>query len=339
MMMSETRHDDVAVQESSPQTLDHIVDGARAWVRADVRRDDWFFKLTPECLSELRAILPGLRKERQAIEQIDAARFPLPACRAFMMGVQSALDDGVRFAVVDRLPMDELSDEEAESLYWILSSLIARPVQQKLTGTMIYKVHDTGQKAAPGSGVRPDQTNMDQFFHNDNSYNTTPPEYVGLLCVRPAKSGGISHVISFYTINNELLRSHEHVIPRLYRRFWFDRQKENLPDEPDVMSAPMFVYDGRLRARLGLHQIKGGYTMKNEPIDEEGIAAMDALKSVFADESLTFDFVMERGQMQYVNNRELCHRRTRFEDFPEPGKKRLLMRVWLRNSGSTHYQG
>ena len=162
---------------------------------------------------------------------------------------------------------------------------------------------------------------------------------MALLCVRPAKSGGISHVISFYTMNNELLRAHKHVIPRLYRPFWFDRQKENLPGESEVMSAPMFSYDGRLRARLGLFQIRSGYTMKNEPLDREAVEAMDALKKIFADESLTFDFVMERGQIQFVNNRELCHRRTQFEDFDDPEEKRLLMRLWLRNAGSTRYQG
>jgi len=204
---------------------------------------------------------------------------------------------------------------------------------------MIYKVHDTGQKAGPGTGVRPDQTNIEQFFHNDNSYNTTLPEYVALLCVRPAKSGGVSHVISFYTINNALLRAHRHVIPRLYRPFWFDRQKENRPGEPEVLSAPMFSYDGRLRARVSLFQIRNGYTMKNEAMDREAVEATEALRSIFQDTSLTFDFVLERGQIQFANNRELCHRRTQFEDFDDPNEKRLLMRLWLRNAGSIGYEG
>jgi alpha-ketoglutarate-dependent taurine dioxygenase len=321
------------------RTLDHVVEGKRAWVRADIRREDWFFQLSPECLSELKAILPQLRKQKQPVERIKPERFQLTACRELMRRVQTALDDGVRFAVVDRLPMDEISDEEANALYWILSSLLARPVQQKLTGTMIYEVHDTGRKAGPGTGVRPDQTNMDQFFHNDNSYNTTQPEYVALLCVRPAKTGGVSQVISFYTVHNELVRAHREVLPRLYRPFWFDRQKEYSPGEPEVISAPMFSYDGRLRARLGLFQARNGYTLMNETMDQEAVTAIDTLKSIFADDSLTFDFVMKRGQIQYVNNLELCHRRTVFEDYEDPKEKRLLIRIWLRNAGATRYQG
>ncbi len=321
------------------QTIDHVVSGKKAWLRTDIARDDWLFPLTPDCRGELNAIVADLRRRPQPTEQIDAAQLPIPACRALMRCVQAALDEGVRFAVVDRLPMDEISDNEAKALYWILSSLLARPVQQKLTGTLIYDVHDTGKKATPGSGVRPDQTNMEQFFHNDNSYNTTQPEYVALLCVRPAKTGGVSQVISFYTLHNELLRAHPEIVPRLYEPVWFDRQKEYLPGEPAVLSAPIFSYDGRLKVRLGLFQAASGYKLRNEPMDEAAVSAIETLKRVFANEALRFDFVMERGQIQFVNNLESCHRRTTFEDHAEPHHKRLMVRLWLRNAGTPHYQG
>jgi hypothetical protein len=325
---------------NAPQTLTGIIDGKAAWVRADIRREDWFFPLAPECLAELRAALVELRRSPRAPAQIKPADFAIPACRAFMRGVQAALDDGVRFAVVDRLPLDEIGDDEGKALYWLLSSLIARPVHQKLTGTLIYDVHDTGKKATPGSGVRPDQTNMEQFFHNDNSYNTTQPEYVALLCVRPAQKGGVSQVLSFYSLHNALVRAHPAVIPRLYEPFWFDRQKEYLPEEPEVLSAPIFsARDGRLKVRLGLFQAQSGYTLKNETMDAAAVEAIDTLKKIFADEALRFDFVMERGQIQYVNNLETGHRRTTFEDFPQPAKKRLMVRLWLRNSGALHYHG
>ena len=325
--------------DTTQHMLDRPVTGKKAWVRKDIRREDWLLELPQQCIAELRAILPVLRSD-QLIEAIDANRFELPACRAFMRRVKTVLDDGVRFAVIDRLPMHELTEYEANALYWILSCFIARPVQQKLNGAMTYKVHDTGQKATAGSGVRPDQTNMDQYFHNDNSYNTTPPEYVALLCVRPAKSGGVSHVTSFYTVNNELLRAHRHVLPRLYRPFWYDRQKEYAPAEPDVIHEPIFSFDGeRLRARLGLFQIRSGYTMKNQPIDPEGAAAIEALQKTFADASLQTDFLMEPGHLQFVNNREIGHRRTQFEDFDDPEQKRLLQRLWLRDAGSVRYQG
>jgi alpha-ketoglutarate-dependent taurine dioxygenase len=330
---------------NAPARLEHVIDGKRAWVRADLRREDWLFKLPPECLAELKALLPQLAAHLTPVENIDAAPHvlpALPACRALMGRVKRALDDGVRFALIDRLPIDEIGDEVAHAFYWILSSMIARPVQQKVTGTWIYPVHDTGRKATAGSGVRPDQTNMEQFFHNDNSYNTAPPEYVALLCMQPAKSGGVSHVINFYAVHNALVRAHPHVIARLYQSFWYDRQGEPAPDGSDTMSAPLFTYDThnmRLRARMGLFQIGSGYQMRGETLDAAGAEAVTTLKRVLADESLSFDFVLERGHLQFVNNREIGHRRTAFHDYDEPTRKRRLMRLWLRDAGGIGYHG
>src|SRR5262249_1237787 len=144
----------------------------------------------------------------------------LPHCRAAMAEVSGILKTGVRFAVVDRLPLDELSTDEATAIYWLLASMVARPGAPKLAGTMIYDVHDTGQQALPGSGIRPDKTNIEIRFHIDNAYNTSPPEIVGLLCLRPAQRGGVSRVLSFHTVHNALLaRCPEH-LPRLYQPFW-----------------------------------------------------------------------------------------------------------------------
>ena len=74
-------------------------------------------------------------------------------------------------------------------------------------------------------------------------------------------------------------------------------------------------------------------------MDEAALTAIATLRNVFAQEALRFDFVMERGQIQYVNNLEIGHRRTTFEDFPEPQQKRLMVRLWLRNAGEPRYQG
>ena len=41
-----------------------------------------------------------------------------------------------------------------------------------------------------------------------------------------------------------------------------------------------------------------------------------------------------------MNGIETGHRRTTFEDFPEPQNKRLMVRLWLRNAGgATRYRG
>ena len=323
-----------------PVVLDSAIAGRSAWTRVDVRENDYRVTLSDTALGELIDAARLLRRQPVPLLALRPDSFEMPACRAAMVEVRRILTDGIRFALLARLPMEELSAEEAKALYWVLSSMLARPVAQKLDGTIVYDVHDTGQQALPGSGIRPDKTNIDLQFHNDNAYNATMPVFVGLLCVRPAKDGGMSRVMSFYTAHNALRERHADVLPRLYQPFWFDRQREFHPGEVSTFSAPVFMRDGeRLSARLSLHQIRGGYALRGETMDNETAAAVEAIKRVFADPSLQFDFHLQAGEMQFVANREIGHSRTEFHDHDEAERRRLLIRLWLRNEGAQGYIG
>ena len=312
---------------------------ASAWVRADVRTEDWRVDLDPACLDEIRRTADELRGYPLPTIVLSARDFAMPACRRAMSRVRAVLASGVRFAIVDRLPLEGLSTAEATAIYWLLSGMIARPVAQKLDGTLIYDVLDTGQEALPGSGVRPDKTNIEIRFHNDNAYNAAPPEYVGLLCLRRALNGGHSRVISFHTAYNEVLRRCPDRLARLYEPFWFDRQREFHAGESPVFAAPVFEGRAELKARFSLHQINSGYALRGEPVDSAGRAALDAMVEIFDDEALSVDFDLEPGQMQFVDNRALGHSRTAFVDDPDPAQKRHLVRLWLRNGGRRAYPG
>ena len=51
------------------------------------------------------------------------------------------------------------------------------------------------------------------------------------------------------------------------------------------------------------------------------------------------DFDFQAGQIQIVDNRCIGHRRTGFEDWPEPERRRHLVRLWVRNQGRPFYAG
>ena len=55
-----------------------------------------------------------------------------------MAEAKAVLDRGCGFVVLDRLPVRELGRERSKDLYWLLSSLIARPVAQAFKGMMLY---------------------------------------------------------------------------------------------------------------------------------------------------------------------------------------------------------
>jgi alpha-ketoglutarate-dependent taurine dioxygenase len=331
--------------------LRSVIEGRQAWTAAALSPRDWTVPLTAGALAELRAVLAELRRSPVPMFLLDPADYRLDECRALMRRVRDQLRDGIMFAVLDRLPTEEMTAEEATGLYWLLCSLLARPVAQKLNGQMLFDVRDTGAKMSPGSGVRPTVTNVDLTFHNDNAYNDTPPDYVCLLCLQTAKSGGVSRVISMPTVHNALLERHPDHLARLYQPLWYDRHAEHQADEPNAFSAPMFEVQGhpdgrpggrpggRLATRIALSEIHGGYALRPGGMDRGTRAALDAVQAVFDRPDLRVELDFKPGQIQYVNNRMTGHARTEFEDHPEPERKRHLVRLWLREAGRRGYRG
>lgn len=313
--------------------------GPMAWRAEDIAKTKWKYALDAACHAEIDDLVARLRRNALPTILLTPDDVDMPRCRETMRAVRDGLIDGSGIALVDRLPMERLTKEEAKTVYWVLSSMISRPVAQKVDGTMIYDIQDTGAKAAAGSGVRPDKTNIDLTFHNDNSYNNPMPDFVGLLCLQPAKRGGVSRLMSFETTYNALLERHRDALARLYEPFLFDRQKEHHPDEPATIAEPIFVEADGVKARLGLHQVRNGYEMSGEPMDTETARALAALEDIFADEALQIHFSMEAGQFQYANNLAIGHSRTEFTDFDRPEDRRHLVRLWMRDKGRRTYFG
>ncbi len=312
--------------------------GPNTWSTDTLIDSEWLFTPSAKCIDEVLALGSFLDDNPLAVEALLPGEFGLPECRRFIDRVNLALTDGTRFAIIDRLPLDRLGEYAAIRVYWVLMSMVARPVAQKQNGTLLFTVQDEGQEFKPGSGVRPAVTNIEQHFHNDNCFNNSPPEYVSLLCVHPAPTGGLSRVVSLTSAHNQLKKLYPDLLERLYQPFYFDRQKEHLVDDLPYISQPIFQYDGKLRARVSPALVRGGYAVKGEDIDSKGDDALNALLEIFSDESLWHETLLERGQINIANNQETGHSRTSFVDDPN-GQKRRLERLWLRNQGKRTYFG
>ena len=312
--------------------------GAIAWTRETLAPEDGVLRLGAECRRELDGALAAIRLNPLPVLMLEPAAFDLPECRKLMLQAKRALETGVGFALIDGVPLDGCTTDEAKALYWVLMQMLARPVAQSWDGNMIYDVRDLGRP--PGNGVRPDVTNAEQSFHTDNSYNLCPPDYVALLCLHPAMEGGVSQIVSFYTAHNEMLARHRGLLRRLYEPFLFDRQREHAPDDAKVLRHPLFEYDGeRLSGRLSRYQVRNGHALAGVPLDAEGEAALEALDAVMNTPRVNREFFFERGQIQILDNRRMGHRRSGFRDFPEPERKRHLVRLWLRDGGRRFYNG
>ena len=129
-------------------------------------------------------------------------------------------------------------------------------------------------------------------------------------------------------------------LARLYQPVFYDRQKEHRDGAETVCLAPYFSWrNQRLFARANASLIRKGYEVANFDMDSELAAALGAIDEVCAAPDLWFEAPLQRGQIQYLNNHEVGHYRSAFEDFDEPGRKRHLYRLWHREAGTTCYDG
>ena len=295
-------------------------------------------RLPAGVLRELEAVAASLDRDPLPLLVLRPEDFSLDEARAFMREVKTQIDEDLGFAIVDRLPVERWSLAATRAIWWLLASLVARPVAQKWDGTSIYDVTDLGRP--PGNGVRPDLTNYEQNFHTDNSYNNEPPHYVGLLCVRTAMEGGVSGIVSFATAHEEMRKRHPELLDRLFKPYYFDRQREHAPDDVMTTHHPMFErHGGKLIARLSRFQVTNGHKLAGVPLDNEGVAALEAFEAILNEPGIAARFHFEPGQIQLIDNRALGHKRTGFKDWPEAERKRLLVRLWLRDTGSRAYNG
>lgn len=319
--------------------LDHPLTGPSAWDNRSLGEDGGRFILPPAALEEINRLAGLLAENPLPTTCLRPADFDLPACRAAMGTVGQELDRGCGFVLIDRLPLDQMSREVAIGVYWLLMSMVGRCVAQKWDGKMIYGVADTTGKP-PGDGIRADVTNAEQNFHTDNSYNICPPDHVVLLCLHPARDGGISRVTSVNTAHNRMREMYPKLLRRLYQPFYYDRQREHAPDDIQVIERPVLaVENGRLKTRLSAQLIRQGYELAGKSLDRQGEEALAAFYEILDDPALYREFFFEPGQIQIVDNRCLAHKRTKFTDWPEPERKRQLIRLWLRAEGRPFYNG
>ena len=309
-----------------------------AWLASEVKDQHWVVAVDEKALHELQRLGEFVQRNPLQNLQRTIADFELPACEEMMAKMRHILDDGVGFAVLDRLPMDQFDIDVWVEIYWLLGQFVGRPVAQKWNGQMIYDVRDTG--TAYGYGVRGSRTNVELVFHVDNAFAKMVPDYVGLFCRNPAKEGGVSRFCSLYMVHQMMQDRFPDSLERLYQPMIFDRQKEHSEHEAKICVAPYFSWkNNRLNARANSSLVRKGYDVVGQKMDAALLAALDAVDEVCASPDIWFEGPLQQGQIQYLNNHEVGHYRSAYVDHDEPEKKRHLFRLWHRERGSATYDG
>jgi hypothetical protein len=307
------------------------------WRRADLDRSEWFCPMPAACLDELTETARILDANPLDTLLLDPADYPLGATQAWMAGVKRRLAQGCSFVVLDKLPAFELSKERLKQLYWVVSSMIERPVAQAYKGTMLYDVYDYGLKQ--GVAVRGDLTGEELNWHTDYGYNRPAP-YIGLLVLRTAKSGGVSSVADLRTLRRVMSERCPELLHRLFEPFVWNRAREHPEGDRPTRDLPVFEeIDGELRARFNPFMIFYGQKIAGAPLDPLGERALNTVWDILSEPDMHVEFTLEPGQMQFLSNYAVAHRRTAYHDWEDEGRKRHLVRIFLRDEGRRSYMG
>src|SRR5207253_3962792 len=112
--------------------------------------------------------------------------------------------------------------KELTALYWLIGQAFGEPAMQNVEGTLLYDVRDTGKQLS--QGARFSVTSYESSFHTDASFAETVIDYVGLLCLQTAQSGGVNYIVNGRTVEQTLLRENPDALAVLRRPFHVERR-------------------------------------------------------------------------------------------------------------------
>ena len=243
---------------------------------------------------------------------------------------QAILIQGCGFCVINGTNFTAFDKHELSNIHILISKIFGELLIQNKQGEQTVEVKDLGKTLSTGG--RYHHTKEGGSYHTDGCHIfENPPDYVGLLCLNPAKNGGVSKFISAYTIHNKL-QEDKNLLRILYEKFYMDKRNENQADETPTQFVPIFTYNnGKLNCRCCQRElIDAGHEKMNKPLTEYQKNALDNLDKLLANENLAVSYLLKKGDMMFSNNKWLIHDRTDFEDSDDENLKRALLRTWIR---------
>ena len=306
-------------------TLPPEIGDRSAWYGPDVMgRNDWIERLSEAEIAEVESAARELTKSSVDLTSINPERFPLPTLGPRLWRLLDEVLSGRGFVLIKALPVERWTRREAAISFLGIGAHLGSLRMQNADGHLLGHVRDLGR-----SSLDPDtriyQTRERQTHHTDSC------DVVGLLCLRAAKSGGLSSLVSSTTIFNEMRRRRPDLLRVLLDPIETDRRGEVPEGGKAYFSIPVFnCHEGLVSAIYQRQYIESARRFPGvAPLSLLQIEALDLFDELANDSALNFTMELQPGDMQFVHNHTILHDRTAFEDFPEPERKRHLLRLWV----------
>lgn len=311
-----------------PEILRTPVTHPSAWRGRDMAKDrSWVLELTRSQADELERAAESALAGGKPTAALTRADFALDECAGVFEDVRRRVVDGVGFVLLRGLPVVCRSREAIRMMCWALGTRLGTAVTQNLQGDLVAEITDRGFDVN-NLDVKPSQTNAEQRPHTD------PADVVALLCVNAARFGGQSRIASTMALYNAVLETHPEYLEWLYRGFHHNLRgdaSEAAPFGCTPKPIPVYrYYKGALSCVFNASTIKEAQRRMGALVPDTEMQAIDYMVELARSDEYRLDMEFRPGDLQVLNNYTVLHWRTEFNDWPEPERKRLLYRLWLK---------
>lgn len=223
----------------------------------------------------------------------------------------------------------KLDNDKLKSLYYIISLGL---------GTLndrygdLFDVRDKNldykKEAIPVS-----KTNASTGFHTDSTALEYSPDIVGLLCLQPARIGGesiLANAADLYLWMKQLYPEDLDVLSKPIIRDVITPGSHTDIEAIKKNRFPVFSFvNDTFKFRFMKYWIISGHNRCNLEIPMELKRAIGRIDDFFQKKENLSYYRMVRGDILFVNNNFICHNRTKYEDYDEAERKRILVRTWI----------
>ena len=301
------------------------IDHPNAWTTESVRsKADMAYMLSKEELSALDTALNEVKSRGLAVEEVTAGDFPLGGLEKVVAGWIQEIDYGKGLVFLQGIPVARYTKDDCALIFWGIGAHMGEAQSQSLAGDRLGHVVNLG---GDNPRYRAYQNSTELALHTDAT------DIVGMMCLVPAREGGLSGYAGAAAIYNELLDHHPDVLPILCEGFHYHLFGEHAPGESPVTEEKTPVFsekDGCLSISYLRSYIEMAFAHMGKEKTAAESEALDTLDQVAHGPKCFRQFMLSPGDMLFFSNYTVLHNRTAFVDDDDLDKRRHLLRLWLR---------
>lgn len=301
------------------------IDHPSAWTKSSIGgKAGLLHRLTPvqvDAFAELVA-----RTRHLAPQQVTRIDFGHPAINAMLAQVLDIIQNGRGAVIVEGIDRRRFSEEDCERIYWGIGTHWGQAATQSVKGDRLGRVTKT--ELGPDNPTdRGYKSNRELLLHTDSH------EIVGLMCIEKAAEGGWSNLASAIAVFNKFVETRPDLLEACFDGYYMATKEASYSDKPVSDSKiPIFCYvDGHLSSMF--HRLFYNNANKIRGDMPESMAeAVKVFTAICDDPEFHITYMLEPGEMMFINNFTCLHARTPFTD--SPTRKRNLLRLWLSPANS-----